>query len=51
MNNYEHDPVPEYILRKGLLSWDEIQLIEYTREHPEELKKLLEKIKKAGETK
>lgn len=51
-NNFDDDDiVPEHILRKGLLSWDEIQLIKYTREHPEELQRLIDGFKKAGENK
>ncbi len=41
--------IPDYILQKSNLSWDEAQLIEYIRSHPEELNKIINSLKKDGE--
>ena len=42
---------PEHILKKSNLSWDEAQLIEYIRSHPEELNEIINSLKKDGENK
>lgn len=38
--------VPVHILKKSNLSWDETQLIEYIRTHPDEKDKIIELLKK-----
>ena len=50
MKNYDYD-IPQHILEKSDLSWDEAQLIEYIRSHPEELNEILNLFKKDGENK
>lgn len=48
MNKNENfiDYVPVKILKKSDLSWDEQQIIEYIRNHPEEKEKIIELLKK-----
>lgn len=41
-----NEQIPDYILNKSILSWDEKQLIEYIRQHPEEKDKIIELLKK-----
>lgn len=43
------EQIPDYILQKSNLSWDEAQLIEYIRSHPEDLNEILNLLKKDGE--
>jgi len=38
--------IPNHILKKSNLSWDEAQLIEYIRSHPEEKDEILKLLKK-----
>ncbi len=45
------EQIPNPILEKSNLSWDEAQLIEYIRSHPEELKEIINSLKKDGENK
>lgn len=45
------DIILEHILKKSNLSWDEAQLIEYIRSHPEELNEIINSLKKDGENK
>lgn len=45
------DIISEHILKKSNLSWDEAQLIEYIRSHPEELNEIINSLKKDGENK
>ncbi len=40
------EQIPNPILEKSDLSWDEAQLIEYIRSHPEEKEKIIELLKK-----
>ena len=40
------EQIPNPILEKSNLSWDEAQLIEYIRSHPEEKENIIEIIKK-----
>lgn len=43
----EHSSVSHYLLQmSNTLSWDEKQLIEYIRKHPEEKEKIIELLKK-----
>lgn len=49
--NFSNEQIPDYILQKSNLSWDEAQLIEYIRSHPEELKEIINLLKKDGENK
>lgn len=39
------DIISEHILKKSNLSWDEAQLIEYIRSHPEEKDEILKLLK------
>lgn len=41
-----NEQIPDYILKKSNLSFDEKQLIEYIRQHPEEKEKVIELLKK-----
>ena len=41
-----NEQIPDYILEKSSLSWEEKQIIEYIRQHPEEREKLIELLKK-----
>lgn len=46
-SNNDTDIVSEHLLkRSNILSWDEQQIIEYIRQHPEEKEKLIELLKK-----
>lgn len=47
----QQEEIPDYILKKSNLSWDEVQLIEYIRSQPEELKEIINLLKKDGENK
>lgn len=47
----QQDKIPCSILEKSDLSWDEAQLIEYIRSHPEELNEIINLLKKDGENK
>ena len=51
METKKHSNIPDYILQKSNLSWDEAQLIEYIRSHPEELNEIINSLKKDGENK
>ena len=44
MKNYDY-AIPQHILEKSDLSWDEAQLIEYIRSHPEEKDEILKLLK------
>jgi hypothetical protein len=44
---HDTDIVPEYLLKfSNTLNWEEKQLTEYIRNHPEEKEKLIELLKK-----
>lgn len=47
----QQEEIPDYILKKSNLSWDEVQLIEYIRSQPEELNEILNSLKKDGDNK
>ena len=38
--------IDSFLLNRSNLSWDEQQIIEYIRQHPEEREKLIELLKK-----
>ncbi len=44
MSDYD-EKIPERILRKSNLSYDEIQLVEYFRQHPDDQSKIIELLK------
>lgn len=48
-SNVNNQNIPYSVLQKSNLSWDEAQLIEYIRSHPEELNEILNLFKKDGE--
>ena len=41
-----NEQIPDYTLEKSSLSWEEKQIIEYIREHPEEKDEILKLLKK-----
>lgn len=45
-SNSSDEQIPLHILEKSNISWDEVQLIEYIRTHPEEKDRIIELLKK-----
>ena len=50
-SNVNKQNISYSVLQKSNLSWDEAQLIEYIRSHPEEMNEIIHLLKKDGENK
>lgn len=50
-SNVNKQNISYSVLQKSNLSWDEAQLIEYIRSHPEEMNEIINLLKKDGENK